>query len=94
MRINLVTGGAGCLDSQLIDRLMKSGDEVIDLDNCLTGREFNISRWIGHSRFSMISDNNLKPILKRDLNPSALHPRESLYSSSLIAHFCKTFSTL
>ena len=37
--INLVTGGAGFLGSHLIDTLLKSGEEVICLDNYFTGRK-------------------------------------------------------
>lgn len=37
--INLVTGGAGFLGSHLIDSLLKNGEEVVCIDNYLTGRK-------------------------------------------------------
>ena len=37
--INLVTGGAGFLGSHLINKLMHDGEEVICLDNYITGRK-------------------------------------------------------
>ena len=43
---NLVTGGSGFLGSFLIDRLMKSGEEVICIDNFFTGRKKNLSKFL------------------------------------------------
>ena len=40
---NLVTGGAGFLGSHLVDRLMLAGDEVLCLDNTLTGRKSSVA---------------------------------------------------
>ena len=62
MQIHLVTGGAGFLGSHLIDRLMEGGDEVICLDNYFTGRKANITRWIGHPHFELISHDVTEPI--------------------------------
>ena len=64
MRImyNLITGGAGFLGSHLIDRLMHAGEKVICLDNYFTGRKVNITRWIGHPRFRLISHDVVEPI--------------------------------
>ena len=59
---NLVTGGAGFLGSHLIDRLMKSGEEVICLDNYFTGRKENLKAWIGHPRFELIRHDVTTPI--------------------------------
>jgi dTDP-glucose 4,6-dehydratase len=50
MRI-VITGGAGFLGSHLCDRLLKLGNEVICLDNLLTGTVDNISHLLGHERF-------------------------------------------
>jgi dTDP-glucose 4,6-dehydratase len=50
MRI-VITGGAGFLGSHLCDRLLKLGNEVICLDNLLTGTVENISHLLGHERF-------------------------------------------
>ena len=36
----LVTGGAGFLGSHLCERLLDQGNEVICLDNYLTGQKF------------------------------------------------------
>ena len=49
---NLVTGGAGFVGSHLVDRLIKSGEKVICLDNFFTGSKENIEHWIGHPSVS------------------------------------------
>jgi UDP-glucuronate decarboxylase len=61
MRI-LVTGGAGFLGSHLVDRLMKSGQEVICLDNFYTGNKSNISQWLGHPNFELVRHDVTEPI--------------------------------
>ena len=50
----LVTGGAGFLGSQLCDRLIAEGHEVVCLDNLLTGSEENIRHLVGHPRFTFL----------------------------------------
>ena len=59
---NLVTGGAGFVGSHLIDRLMKSGEKVICLDNFFTGSKENIEYWIGHPSFELIDHDVTEPI--------------------------------
>ncbi|WP_413677310.1 UDP-glucuronic acid decarboxylase family protein [Prochlorococcus sp. MIT 0916] len=51
---NLITGGAGFVGSHLVDRLMKSGEKVICLDNFFTGSKENIECWIGHPSFELL----------------------------------------
>jgi len=59
---NLITGGAGFLGSHLVDRLMKSGEKVICLDNFFTGSKENIEHWIGHPSFELIHHDVTEPI--------------------------------
>jgi len=61
-RRNLVTGGAGFLGSHLVDRLMEYGEEVLCLDNYLTGCKDNIRGWIGHANFELIRHDVTEPI--------------------------------
>jgi hypothetical protein len=58
----LVTGGAGFVGSNLVDRLMMEGHEVIVLDNLFTGRKKNIQHWIGHPSFQLIIADVVNPI--------------------------------
>mmetsp|Transcript_7635 Transcript_7635/g.9046 ORF Transcript_7635/g.9046 Transcript_7635/m.9046 type:complete len:426 (-) Transcript_7635:209-1486(-) len=58
----LITGGAGFVGSNLVDRLMMEGHEVIVLDNMFTGRKKNIQHWIGHPSFQIIIGDVVNPI--------------------------------
>ncbi|QGG95828.1 UDP-glucuronic acid decarboxylase family protein [Actinomarinicola tropica] len=42
----VVTGGAGLIGSTLIGRLLERGDEVVCVDNLITGSWDNISAWV------------------------------------------------
>jgi dTDP-glucose 4,6-dehydratase len=53
MRI-LVTGGAGFIGSHLCERLLAEGNDVICIDNFLTGSPDNIAPFLGNQRFQFI----------------------------------------
>jgi len=53
MRI-LVTGGAGFLGSHLCEALLARGDEVVCMDNLLTGSEKNVQHLRSNSRFMFL----------------------------------------
>ena len=59
---NLVTGGAGFLGSHLIDKLMSKGEEVICIDNFISGDKKNIHQWQKHPNFKLIIHDITKPI--------------------------------
>ena len=60
---NLVTGGAGFLGSHLIDKLLNSEQDVICMDNYLTGNISNIERFLPHPNFTFINHDIINPIL-------------------------------
>ena len=53
MRI-LVTGGAGFIGSSLCERLLSRGNEVVCVDNLITGSRDNIAHLIPESGFEFI----------------------------------------
>ena len=54
MKRTVVTGGAGFLGSHLCERLLADGQEVIALDNFLTGTPSNIEHLMQNDRFRFI----------------------------------------
>ncbi len=50
----LITGGAGFLGSHLCDRFIAEGDEVICMDNFITGSPDNIAHLFGNKKFMFI----------------------------------------
>ena len=62
MRV-LVTGGAGFIGSHLCEELLKSGQEVICLDNFFTGLKENIAHLMGNNKFELVRHDIIQPIL-------------------------------
>ena len=58
---NLITGGAGFVGSHLIDKLMNKGEEVICLDNFLTGNVNNIKHWLNNKNFKLVEHDVIEP---------------------------------
>ena len=56
MRV-LITGAAGFLGSNLVDRFLADGHEVVGLDNFITGSPENIAHLAGQTRFEFIRHN-------------------------------------
>ncbi len=50
----LITGGAGFIGSHLCERFLKEGDEVICMDNFITGSPDNIAHLFTNKNFSFI----------------------------------------
>jgi UDP-glucuronate decarboxylase len=62
MKRILVTGGAGFIGSNLCERLLKPGNEVICLDNFFTGSEKNIIHLLEYKSFSLIRQDVTSPV--------------------------------
>jgi UDP-glucuronate decarboxylase len=50
----LVTGGAGFIGSHLCERLIKSGQDVLCVDNYFTGTKKNVSHLVPHPLFELM----------------------------------------
>jgi UDP-glucuronate decarboxylase len=60
MKKILVTGGAGFIGSHLCEKVLRSGNEVICLDNFFTGSKKNILHLIDHPKFKLITQDVTK----------------------------------
>ncbi len=58
----LVTGGAGFLGSHLVDRLLQRGDDVLCVDNLLTGDRRNLAHVDDHPRFTFLHHDVCVPL--------------------------------
>ena len=59
---NLVTGGAGFLGSHIVEKLLSQNQEVICLDNYLTGRASNIKHLSQNPNLKIIKHDIVEPI--------------------------------
>jgi nucleoside-diphosphate-sugar epimerase len=50
----LIAGGAGFIGSHLADLLLARGDEVVAVDNFVTGRPVNVAHLRDHDRFTIV----------------------------------------
>lgn len=58
----LVTGGAGFLGSHLCDRLIRRGEDVLCVDNFLTGSKRNVSHLLGNPNFELLHQDVTIPL--------------------------------
>ena len=57
----LVTGGAGCIGSDLVAGLLTAGNEVVALDDFSSGKMEHIEPFLGNSHFHLIERDLLDP---------------------------------
>jgi dTDP-glucose 4,6-dehydratase len=62
----IVAGGGGFIGSHLCDALLERGDEVVAVDNFVTGRPVNIEHLRGHGRFTLIEHDVTDGVLEID----------------------------
>ncbi|MGQ9664527.1 MAG: UDP-glucuronic acid decarboxylase family protein [bacterium] len=58
----LITGGAGFIGSHLVDYYLNKGDEVIIIDNLITGQEENIKHHSSNRRLNFLKTDVCNPI--------------------------------
>lgn len=61
MRV-LITGGAGFIGSNLTQKLLKSGNVVVAIDNFITGRPENIRKYLDNPKFTFLKHDITRPL--------------------------------
>ena len=69
----LITGGAGFIGSHLCERFLADGDDVICMDNLLTGAADNIAHLFANRRFSFIQQDVTTYIYVKGAVDAILH---------------------
>ena len=59
---HLLAGGGGFIGSHLTDLLLDRGDDVVIIDNFITGRRLNVAHLAGHERFTLIEHDITTPL--------------------------------
>lgn len=59
----LVTGGAGCIGSDLVEALLLRGDEVVAVDNLSSGKQEYVAPFLDNPRFQFVKGDLLDPAL-------------------------------
>jgi len=68
----LVTGGAGFIGSNLVDELIKRGDEVVIIDNLSTGRKEYINPKAKFYNIDICSKDDVKRVFQNESNSSEI----------------------
>jgi dTDP-glucose 4,6-dehydratase len=85
MRV-LVTGGAGFLGSHLCEALLARGDDVVAMDNLLTGGERNFEGFRDHPRFRFVRHDVTRPISWDRPLEAVLHFASPASPADYLAH--------
>ncbi len=59
-----VTGGAGFIGSNLVDRLVNNGDEVVVIDNFISGKKENCNKKVKYYNLDLSNSDNCNSFIK------------------------------
>ena len=82
----LVTGGAGFIGSNLVKTLLESGNEVVALDNFITGKRENISAFSNCK--NLIRTLPAVQFDEKNPNDVAIEPHELTHAPDALRYFC------
>ncbi|MGO9464260.1 MAG: UDP-glucuronic acid decarboxylase family protein [Isosphaeraceae bacterium] len=82
----VITGGAGFIGSHLCERFLADGDDVICVDNMLTGAKRNIVHLLDNPRFRFLEHNVSEPIAVDGAVDNVLHFASPASPADYLAH--------
>ncbi len=82
----VITGGAGFVGSHLCERFLAEGDEVVCVDNLLTGHRRNVTHLLDNPRFSFIEHDISEPLLIDGPVDNILHFASPASPADYLAH--------
>ncbi|MFO0951100.1 MAG: UDP-glucuronic acid decarboxylase family protein [Isosphaeraceae bacterium] len=82
----MITGGAGFVGSHLCERFLAEGDEVICVDNLLTGHRRNLVHLMDNPRFRFVEHNISEPIAIDGPVDNVLHFASPASPADYLAH--------
>lgn len=82
----VITGGAGFIGSHLCERFLNDGDDVICVDNMLTGAKRNIVHLLDNPKFRFIERNVSEPITIDGAVDNVLHFASPASPADYLAH--------
>jgi dTDP-glucose 4,6-dehydratase len=82
----VITGGAGFVGSHLCERFLAEGDEVVCVDNLLTGHRRNLVHLMGNPRFRFVEHNISEPLQVDGPVDKVLHFASPASPADYMAH--------
>jgi len=82
----VITGGAGFIGSHLCERFLADGDDVICVDNMLTGAKRNIVHLLDNPKFRFLERNVSEPISIDGAVDNVLHFASPASPADYLAH--------
>jgi len=82
----VITGGAGFIGSHLCERFLADGDDVICVDNMLTGAKRNIVHLLDNPKFRFLERNVSEPITIDGAVDNVLHFASPASPADYLAH--------
>lgn len=82
----VITGGAGFVGSHLCERFLEEGDEVVCVDNLLTGDRRNIVHLMDDPGFRFVEHNISEPIVIDGVVDNVLHFASPASPADYLAH--------
>lgn len=90
MRTSLVTGGAGFMGSHVTEHLLRSGDNVVVLDDLSGGFEENVPKGATFIRGSIVDHELINRLFERYSFTNVYHL--AAYAAEGLSHFIKRFN--